>query len=159
AARRAAAPLRPRDGAERPRTRPRARRLAAAPPALPRGRRGARRGASVGVAARARPRGRVAGGPVPRRAPRAPSTGRRGCGRTPHHVLTRVLLVAHGYPPEASGGAEIYARAVARALARGGEDEVVVLARESRLELPEHSLREEEREGLRVFLLNHTYRE
>jgi GT2 family glycosyltransferase/glycosyltransferase involved in cell wall biosynthesis len=69
----------------------------------------------------------------------------------------RILLVAHGFPPAAAGGAEIYARALARELAR--EDEVVVVAREARPELPEFSRREQSGEPFRLVLVNHTYRE
>ena len=71
----------------------------------------------------------------------------------------RILQVVHGFPPEASGGAEIYAQAVAQELAREASDEVVVLAREARPDLPEFSLREESRGRLRLILVNHTYRE
>jgi GT2 family glycosyltransferase/glycosyltransferase involved in cell wall biosynthesis len=71
----------------------------------------------------------------------------------------RILLVVHGFPPEASGGAEIYAQSVARELARGPDDEVVVLAREARPERPEFSLRDETCGPLRLIRVNHTYRE
>ena len=71
----------------------------------------------------------------------------------------RVLHAVHGFPPAAQGGAEIYARAVARELARDARDEVVVVAREARPELPEHSLREVAGEPYRLLLVNHTYRE
>jgi GT2 family glycosyltransferase/glycosyltransferase involved in cell wall biosynthesis len=69
----------------------------------------------------------------------------------------RVLLVAHGFPPAASGGTELYVEALARALRAAG-DEVLVLAREADPARPELAIREEEREGLRLFLLNHTFR-
>ena len=71
----------------------------------------------------------------------------------------RILCVVHGFPPEASGGAEIYAQAVARELASRPEDEVVVLTREARPERPEFSLREEQSGPLRLIRVNHTYRE
>jgi GT2 family glycosyltransferase/glycosyltransferase involved in cell wall biosynthesis len=69
----------------------------------------------------------------------------------------RILLVAHGFPPAAAGGAEIYARALAHELAR--EDEVVVVAREARPDLPEFSRREHAGEPFRLLLVNYTYRE
>ncbi|TFG94726.1 MAG: glycosyltransferase, partial [Myxococcales bacterium] len=71
----------------------------------------------------------------------------------------RILLVVHGFPPEASGGAEIYAQAVARELASVPGDEVVVLAREARPERPEFSLRDETCGSFRLIRVNHTYRE
>ena len=68
----------------------------------------------------------------------------------------RILLVAHGFPPDAAGGAEIYARALARELAR--EDDVVVVAREARPERPDFSWREQAGEPFRLVLVNQTYR-
>lgn len=69
----------------------------------------------------------------------------------------RILAFAHGFPPAAAGGAEIYARALARELAR--TDEVVMIAREARADLPEFSRRELPGEPFRLVLVNFTYRE
>jgi glycosyltransferase involved in cell wall biosynthesis len=69
----------------------------------------------------------------------------------------RVLLVVHGYPPEASGGTEVYTRELARALRRAG-DEVAVLARVADPSRPDRVLRREEREGLALFAINNTFR-
>ena len=69
----------------------------------------------------------------------------------------RVLVIAHGFPPSASAGAEIYAHAHASALHALG-DEVVVLAREADVNREEYALRTEPRGGLRIVWLNNTYR-
>src|SRR5262245_34441275 len=153
AARTASAPVWARDDRQPARARPRRRRLVAAPRALSRRRRGERGPPARRVAARARSRVRLAGGPVPRRPARPARRPAGGDGGR----LMRILLVAHGFPPGATGGAEIYARAVARELARA--DEVVVVAREAQPERPEFSLREVGGEPFRLLLVNHTYRE
>lgn len=70
----------------------------------------------------------------------------------------RVLLVAHGFPPTAMGGTEIYTHDLARALQDGFGDEVFVLAREADPARPEYELRHERRDGLEVFLVNNTFR-
>ena len=56
----------------------------------------------------------------------------------------RVLVIAHGFPPSASAGAEIYAHAHASALHALG-DQVVVLAREADANREEYALRTEPR--------------
>ena len=43
----------------------------------------------------------------------------------------RILFVVHGFPPEASGGTELYTAGLAQALWRRGH-EIVVLARDAR---------------------------
>ncbi len=68
----------------------------------------------------------------------------------------RVLVVTHGYPPAASGGAEIYARAHARALRAAGDD-VVVLSRAQDPTRPEFEVRSTEEDGVRVVWLNNTF--
>src|SRR4026208_1790825 len=70
----------------------------------------------------------------------------------------RVLIVVHGFPPQAEGGCEIYVDAFARALVRHFGDEVLVLTREQDPERPEHSVRSEERDGLRIAWINNTFR-
>jgi len=70
----------------------------------------------------------------------------------------RVLLVAHGFPPTAMGGTEIYTHDLAQALRNGFGDEVFVLAREADSGRPEYELRHEVRDGLEVFLVNNTFR-
>jgi glycosyltransferase involved in cell wall biosynthesis len=62
----------------------------------------------------------------------------------------RVLLVAHGYPPEASGGTELHARATARALAARGHDVSVLAASRHR---PSGETEERNDEGVAVRLL------
>ena len=69
----------------------------------------------------------------------------------------RILVVVHGFPPSAVGGAEIYAEAHARALRAGG-DEVFVLTREQDPGRPEHEVRVEDRGGLQVAFINNTFR-
>jgi glycosyltransferase involved in cell wall biosynthesis len=71
----------------------------------------------------------------------------------------RILFVVHGFPPGASGGTEIYAHDLARELARSGEDEVFVLAREADASRPERTVRRERRDGIDVTLVNNTFRE
>lgn len=70
----------------------------------------------------------------------------------------RVLLVAHGFPPTAMGGTEIYTHDLARALRSAFGDEVFVLAREADPSRPEYELRHERRDGVEVFLVNNTFR-
>lgn len=70
----------------------------------------------------------------------------------------RVLVVVHGFPPQAQGGSEIYAEAHARALRRLFGDDVLVLTREHDLTRPEYSVREEEAGGLRVVRINNTFK-
>jgi GT2 family glycosyltransferase/glycosyltransferase involved in cell wall biosynthesis len=70
----------------------------------------------------------------------------------------RVLLVVHGFPPAAQGGTELYAAAHARVLRDQFGDEVTVLAREHDLSLPEYSLRSEWRDGIRIVMVNNTFR-
>lgn len=69
----------------------------------------------------------------------------------------RVLLVVHGYPPEGSGGTEIYVHSLALALRAQGE-EVFVLAREAVPARPDFATREELVDGLRVLRVNNTFR-
>jgi GT2 family glycosyltransferase/glycosyltransferase involved in cell wall biosynthesis len=70
----------------------------------------------------------------------------------------RVLLVVHGVPPAALGGTELYVDDLARALHGTLGEEVVVLAREADPRRPEHAVRRETRGGVRVVLVNHTFR-
>ncbi len=69
----------------------------------------------------------------------------------------RVLVVTHGFPPAASAGAELYARAQARALHKLG-DEVVVLTREEDPSRPDGDVRSTDDGGLRVVWVNNTCR-
>jgi len=68
----------------------------------------------------------------------------------------RILIVSHGFPPNAQGGAEIYAHEHALAFARGG-DKVLVLTRESVPAREEYSVREERRHGLTIAWVNNTF--
>ena len=67
----------------------------------------------------------------------------------------RVLLIAHGFPPAARGGAEIYAAHHAAGLAR--QDEVLVFARENDTARAELAVRTEARDGYRVVFVNNTF--
>ncbi|HXT70399.1 MAG TPA: glycosyltransferase [Vicinamibacterales bacterium] len=68
----------------------------------------------------------------------------------------RVLMVAHGFPPRATGGAELYAETHARTLAARG-DRVLVLTRESDSTREEFAVRREQRDGLDVVWVNNTF--
>lgn len=68
----------------------------------------------------------------------------------------RVLLVHHGFPPESTGGSEIYTAAVARQLSR--RHEVSVLHRSADPARPDHDLQESRREGVRVLSTNNLHR-
>ena len=70
----------------------------------------------------------------------------------------RVLVVAHGFPPHAQGGSEIYAYHHARALRERCGDDVFVLTREQDPSRPEYDVRVEERDGLQVAWINNTFR-
>jgi GT2 family glycosyltransferase/glycosyltransferase involved in cell wall biosynthesis len=69
----------------------------------------------------------------------------------------RLLLVHHGYPPEACGGSEIYTEALARRLAR--DHAVTVLHRSADPARPDYDLRRERRDGVEVVSLNNRHRE
>ena len=68
----------------------------------------------------------------------------------------RILVVSHGFPPHAQGGAEIYAHEHALAFTRAG-DKVLVLTRESNPAREEYSVREERRHGLTIAWINNTF--
>ncbi|HVH25123.1 MAG TPA: glycosyltransferase [Vicinamibacterales bacterium] len=70
----------------------------------------------------------------------------------------RVLVVVHGFPPEAQGGTELYALAHARTLRSAHGDDVAVLTRTQDSTRPEYELRSEARDGLRIFSINNTFR-
>jgi GT2 family glycosyltransferase/glycosyltransferase involved in cell wall biosynthesis len=70
----------------------------------------------------------------------------------------RVLVIAHGFPPLAQGGSEIYAYDHARALRERCGDEVFVLTRDHDPSRADYELRVEERDGLRVAWVNNTFR-
>jgi GT2 family glycosyltransferase/glycosyltransferase involved in cell wall biosynthesis len=70
----------------------------------------------------------------------------------------RILLIVHGFPPNALGGAEVYAEQQAAALAARG-DEVHVLAREQDASRPEYALRTERRDRLSITWVNNTFAE
>ena len=70
----------------------------------------------------------------------------------------RVLIVVHGFPPQAQGGSEIHAHDHALALRRCFGDEVLVLTREQDAGRPEYDLRWESRDGLPVAWINNTFR-
>jgi GT2 family glycosyltransferase/glycosyltransferase involved in cell wall biosynthesis len=68
----------------------------------------------------------------------------------------RVLVIVHGFPPQAQGGSEIYADEHARALVERGHD-VLVLTRERDITQPERHIRFEQRNGMRVAWVNNTF--
>jgi GT2 family glycosyltransferase/glycosyltransferase involved in cell wall biosynthesis len=70
----------------------------------------------------------------------------------------RVLLVVHGFPPRAQGGAELYAHAHAAELAERGET-VLVLTREADPSCPEYAVRRERRNGFDIAWINNTFAE
>jgi len=70
--------------------------------------------------------------------------------------VSRILLVVHGWPPAASGGTEVHARALASALVRRG-DRVSVLARESDPERAELAVRTLADDDVEVKLVNNTF--
>ena len=69
----------------------------------------------------------------------------------------KILIVVHAFPPLAQGGSEIYADAQARALARGGDD-VLVLTREADPQRREYYVRRDTRDGLRIVWINNMFR-
>jgi GT2 family glycosyltransferase/glycosyltransferase involved in cell wall biosynthesis len=69
----------------------------------------------------------------------------------------RILLIVHGYPPQASGGTEIYVRSLAAALAADGRDEIFVLTRDDDSRRPEYSTRHEMDGAIHVARINNTF--
>jgi hypothetical protein len=70
----------------------------------------------------------------------------------------RVLVVAHGFPPRAEGGSEVYAHAHARTLRRLYGDEILVLAREDDPTRPDCAVRRDQHDGLNIAWINNTFR-
>ncbi|MEQ1897754.1 MAG: glycosyltransferase [Vicinamibacterales bacterium] len=70
----------------------------------------------------------------------------------------RVLVVVHGFPPLAQGGAEIYAHEHAQAITRTFGDQVHVLTREQDVTRPEYAVRTERRDNLTITWVNNTFR-
>ena len=71
----------------------------------------------------------------------------------------RVLVIVHGFPPHAQGGAEIHAEQHALGLVRLCGDQVHVLTREERRDCPEYATRTERRDGVVVTWINNTFRD
>jgi len=69
----------------------------------------------------------------------------------------RVLFVVHGFPPESTGGTEIYASELAQALWRRGH-ELIVLTREARTDLPEYRVHRDRAGEIQVIRVNNTFR-
>jgi GT2 family glycosyltransferase/glycosyltransferase involved in cell wall biosynthesis len=69
----------------------------------------------------------------------------------------RILLVHHGYPPEATGGSEIYTAALARTLAP--RHEVTVLYRSADPDRPDHHVVRTTRDGVALVSLNNLHRD
>ena len=91
-----------------------------------------------------------------RRRPSCRPPGRLANAASTGDRLMRILVVSHGFPPHAQGGAEIYAHEHALAFARTG-DKVLVLTRESNPAREEYSVREERRHGLTIAWVNNTF--
>jgi GT2 family glycosyltransferase/glycosyltransferase involved in cell wall biosynthesis len=70
----------------------------------------------------------------------------------------RILLIVHGYPPDASGGTEVYTHDLARALSAQEPDQVFVLTRDADPSRPEYDVRREVRDGVRITRINNTFR-
>ena len=70
----------------------------------------------------------------------------------------RILVVVHGFPPAARGGAEIYAHAHARVLKEIFGDEIFVLTREQDPGRAEYTIRTEAHDGLQIAWVNNTFR-
>ncbi|MCB9831258.1 MAG: glycosyltransferase [Planctomycetes bacterium] len=70
----------------------------------------------------------------------------------------KILVLAHGFPPDQMAGAEIYAAKTARGLARLGHD-LVVFAPGQRPEAGPFGLVEEDLDGLRVIRMHNDYRD
>jgi GT2 family glycosyltransferase/glycosyltransferase involved in cell wall biosynthesis len=68
----------------------------------------------------------------------------------------RVLLIAHGFPPSGTGGAELYVESLAAALAAAG-DHVAVLAREHEAAAPEFRVRRDDRGPIALYWINNTF--
>ena len=70
----------------------------------------------------------------------------------------RILFVVHGFPPEATGGTEIYASGLAQALWRRGHH-VVALAREASADQPEYRVQRDMAGEVPIVRVNHTFRD
>jgi GT2 family glycosyltransferase/glycosyltransferase involved in cell wall biosynthesis len=70
----------------------------------------------------------------------------------------KILIVVHGWSPAATGGTEIHAEALARALVAAGH-EVTVLTREGEPSLPEYRVRSERRDGIDLVFVNNNWTE
>jgi GT2 family glycosyltransferase/glycosyltransferase involved in cell wall biosynthesis len=71
----------------------------------------------------------------------------------------RILVVVHGVPPAAPGGTEIYASALAQALARNDGDAVYLFGREADPMRPEYLVRRRRRGSVTLILVNNTFRQ
>ena len=70
----------------------------------------------------------------------------------------KVLLVVHGFPPDATGGTEVYTSDLARALWRRGH-EVTVFTRQALPDQPEYRVHRDRDGGIPVVRVNHTFRD
>ena len=82
---------------------------------------------------------------------------RAGTSRSDWHALMRTLVVVHGLPPLAQGGAELCAYWHATTLARVYGDDVLVIAREGDPTKPEYAVRRERRDDVSIAWINNTY--
>src|SRR5205807_664383 len=90
-----------------------------------------------------------------RRARPVSRSARRSQGPALPGLAMKILLVHHAYPPESTGGSELYTEALARRLAR--EHEVTVLHRAADPARPDHDVRSSTRDGVRVVSLNNLH--
>ena len=70
----------------------------------------------------------------------------------------RIVFLVHGFPPEATGGTELYAAGLAQALWRRGH-EIVVFARDARPDEPEYRVRRDRAGNVDIVRVNHTFRD
>ncbi len=70
----------------------------------------------------------------------------------------KVLVIVHGFPPTAQGGAEIYAHTHAVALRRLFGDDILVFTRDQDPRRDDYDVRVEKRDGLQIVRVNNTFR-
>jgi len=69
----------------------------------------------------------------------------------------KILLVAHGFPPENTAGTEVYTYNLAKALSK--KHEVFVFYREADFSKKEYTISRREEKGLKLFSINNTFRD
>src|SRR5262249_52664680 len=69
----------------------------------------------------------------------------------------RILVIVHGFPPDAEAGSEIYARDHALALHRAYGDTILVITRDADPARSEYDVRIDRRDGLTIASINNTF--